>query len=150
MDFHAGSPARALIEVCCSSGTYVRSLTEDIGRAAGCGAHLGFLLRTAAGRFRLTDAATVEEFAALGGDDADRMVLDVDYPLNHLSAVELDANAARAFAHGTRVSAGYAPAWPLRVYGPDASFLGLGEVLAKGTLCPRVVVTREYGGGKCV
>lgn len=33
------------IEVECGSGTYIRSLAEDIGRAIGCGAHLGALRR---------------------------------------------------------------------------------------------------------
>jgi tRNA pseudouridine55 synthase len=48
---------RARIEVDCSKGTYVRTLVADLGRAVGCGAHLGALRRTRSGRFTLADAA---------------------------------------------------------------------------------------------
>ena len=39
------------ILVSCSSGTYVRALARDLGRALGCGAHLTALRRTAVGPF---------------------------------------------------------------------------------------------------
>jgi tRNA pseudouridine55 synthase len=48
--------ARARIAVDCSKGTYVRTLVADLGRAVGCGAHLGALRRTRAGRFTIADA----------------------------------------------------------------------------------------------
>lgn len=43
------------IRVCCSKGTYVRSLAHDIGEALGCGAHLVSLQRTRSGSFHLAD-----------------------------------------------------------------------------------------------
>ena len=43
-------------EVHCSSGTYVRTLAADLGRALGGGAHLRNLRRTAVGPFTLADA----------------------------------------------------------------------------------------------
>jgi tRNA pseudouridine55 synthase len=43
------------IKVSCSKGTYIRSLTEDIGLALGCGAHLSDLSRTRSGSFLLSD-----------------------------------------------------------------------------------------------
>ena len=49
------------IRVLCSAGTYIRKLAEDIGRAAGTGAHLAELRRTRAGRFRIEDAVTFED-----------------------------------------------------------------------------------------
>lgn len=54
-------PQRVLFEVKCSSGTYVRSLCENIGNAIGCGAHMSFLLRTASGCFQLAASQTLEE-----------------------------------------------------------------------------------------
>jgi tRNA pseudouridine55 synthase len=43
-----------------SSGTYIRSLVEDIGKMLGTGAYMSALRRTEVGPFRLTDAVPVE------------------------------------------------------------------------------------------
>lgn len=48
--------------VVCSTGTYIRSLAHDFGKALGCGAYLGSLRRTRIGEFRVTQALTPEEF----------------------------------------------------------------------------------------
>jgi tRNA pseudouridine55 synthase len=49
------------IRVSCSSGTYIRTLAQDIGKALGCGAYLTALRRTQIGIFKVEDALTVEE-----------------------------------------------------------------------------------------
>jgi tRNA pseudouridine55 synthase len=49
------------IVVSCSSGTYIRTLAEDIGKALGTGAYLTALRRTKIGDFDVKDALTVEE-----------------------------------------------------------------------------------------
>src|SRR5512139_3782625 len=53
------NPPEAVIDVFCSSGTYVRSLANDLGDALGCGAHLVGLRRTKSGRFTLRDAVSL-------------------------------------------------------------------------------------------
>jgi tRNA pseudouridine55 synthase len=47
--------------VVCSTGTYIRSLANDVGKALGCGAYLGGLCRTRIGPFTLKEAMTIEE-----------------------------------------------------------------------------------------
>ena len=47
--------------VVCTTGTYIRSLANDVGRAAGCGAHLSSLCRTRIGSFTLEQAMNVDE-----------------------------------------------------------------------------------------
>jgi tRNA pseudouridine55 synthase len=42
--------------VVCSTGTYIRSLVNDVGAVLGCGAYLSSLCRTRIGNFRLEDA----------------------------------------------------------------------------------------------
>jgi len=56
-----------VVDVSCSSGTYVRVLALDLGRALGCGGHLASLRRTAAGPFTIADGA---ELSALEDDRA--------------------------------------------------------------------------------
>lgn len=45
-----------------SSGTYIRSLVEDVGMRLGTGAYMSDLRRTQVGRFKITDAIRVEDF----------------------------------------------------------------------------------------
>jgi tRNA pseudouridine55 synthase len=55
---------RVRFEVCCSPGTYVRTLAADIGRELGCGGHLSELVRRESDGFGLDQALTLEELAA--------------------------------------------------------------------------------------
>ncbi|MCX6906958.1 MAG: tRNA pseudouridine(55) synthase TruB [Verrucomicrobia bacterium] len=55
---------RLKFRMACSKGTYVRTLAADIGRALGCGAHLSELRRTAAGKFQLEQAHTLDQVLA--------------------------------------------------------------------------------------
>jgi len=50
--------------VVCSTGTYIRSLANDFGKALGCGAYLGSLCRTRIGEFLVEDAMGMEAFEA--------------------------------------------------------------------------------------
>lgn len=45
----------------CSTGTYIRSMANDFGKAAGCGAYLSKLVRTRIGEYHLKDAMSMEE-----------------------------------------------------------------------------------------
>lgn len=56
----AWSSPDATIRVECSSGTYVRSLAESIGRAVSCGGYLTALRREAIGPWTVGDAETIE------------------------------------------------------------------------------------------
>ena len=47
--------------VVCTTGTYIRSLANDVGKAAGCGAYLSSLCRTRIGGFTLDQSMTIEE-----------------------------------------------------------------------------------------
>ena len=48
-------------EVCCSSGTYVRTLCADVGKKLGCGAHLTGLKRLQSGNFLLDDSISLDQ-----------------------------------------------------------------------------------------
>jgi tRNA pseudouridine55 synthase len=54
--------------VVCTTGTYIRSLANDVGKALGCGAYLGSLCRTRIGKFTLEEAMSME--------DAERFIKD--------------------------------------------------------------------------
>lgn len=47
--------------VVCSTGTYIRSLANDVGAALGCGGYLSSLCRTRIGAFTLEASMTMEQ-----------------------------------------------------------------------------------------
>ena len=47
--------------VVCSTGTYIRSLANDMGQALGCGGYLSSLCRTRIGAFNLSQSMNMEE-----------------------------------------------------------------------------------------
>jgi len=144
VDFTPGSRAYALVDIVCTGGTYIRALADDLGRAAGCGACLGFLVRTRAGRFDLAQSHTLEEVVErLGSGSVEDLILLPDWPLGALPEVVLTDLEALAFVRGKRVPAAAEPARQVRAYGPGALFLGLGEIADEGVLQPRVVLRSE-------
>ncbi|UAY53287.1 tRNA pseudouridine(55) synthase TruB [Ferruginibacter albus] len=48
--------------VVCSTGTYIRSLANDVGASVACGAYLSKLCRTRIGDFDLKDGVSLEKF----------------------------------------------------------------------------------------
>lgn len=77
-------------EVHCSSGTYIRTLAADLGRALGGGAHLRNLRRTAVGSFTVDGARSVEELELAP-------VLEL---LRGMPTLTVDAETARRVSHG--------------------------------------------------
>ncbi len=90
---HEGGGWSLPIEVECSSGTYVRSLAADVGRALGGGAHLRDLRRIAVGPFTVEDACALEDLVLRPSLDAVR----------HLQVVPVDDEVASLVATGTRL-----------------------------------------------
>lgn len=54
-------PPRLTIKVRCSSGTYIRSLADDLGKVLLCPAHLSALTRTRVGKFKIGDSIRLDE-----------------------------------------------------------------------------------------
>ncbi len=91
------TPPFVAIRVVCSRGTYIRTLADDIGAMAGCGAALKELRRTASGPFEIGAAHTLEtlENAAREGDLVPLCITPYE-SLAHLREIRLtDAGLAK-------------------------------------------------------
>jgi tRNA pseudouridine55 synthase len=86
----------ATIRVVCSSGTYIRTLADDLGRALGGCAHLGSLRRLGVGAFTLADAHPLDEILT----DPGAFVLSPASAMRGLERIEVDDADARAVGHG--------------------------------------------------
>jgi tRNA pseudouridine55 synthase len=119
-------------EVRCSSGTYVRTLAEDIGEALGCGAHLTALRRTEVDDLSVADACTLERIEALagqGGAALDALLRPASAALARYPRLDLDTDSAIRIRHGKRFAAPAARDPGLyRLFAADGDFIGLGEI----------------------
>lgn len=77
------------LDVCCSKGTYIRTLCADIGDALGCGAVMSALRRTAACNFSLDDALTLEELENMNDDERYARLIPVERAFASLPSVKL-------------------------------------------------------------
>lgn len=106
LDILEWAPPEAVIDVYCSSGTYVRSLANDLGNQLGCGAHLIGLRRTKSGKFTLRDAVPLRRLqeAFVAGTWYKNLIPAAealaDWPM-----VELDGDQVELIRHGHRVPA---------------------------------------------
>jgi tRNA pseudouridine55 synthase len=100
------TPPEAVIDVYCSSGTYVRSLANDLGKTLGCGAYLVGLRRTKSGRFTLRDAVPLRKLReAFEVGNWYQYLIPAAEALSDWPAVELNADQVDAVRHGHRVPA---------------------------------------------
>lgn len=136
------------VTVRCSSGTYIRTLAEDIGKALGCGgAYLTALCRSAIGEYTLLQARTLQEIEHIPAEQRDNILHPADSFLQHFPAVALDAEPAQWLLQGKTVKlcTGLPMDTTVRVYGAENRFLGLGTVSGAGIIARRLmaVMTTE-------
>jgi tRNA pseudouridine55 synthase len=135
---------RLVLDVCCSKGTYVRTLAEDLGEVLGCGAHLAALRRTGSGRLDLRDAVTLDRLEALDDPARDALLLPVDALLADWPVLRLSADEAGRFLTGARRRVDWPDTPQLRVHGPDAgAVLGIGHVIAGELIADRLLSPAE-------
>ena len=95
------------IRVTCSKGTYIRTLCEDIGKKLGTTAAMKSLVRTAVGRFKITDAITLDEIEKTvtsdGTDDPEKLsdkLIAVDEVFITYRAVKIKPAAKKLLING--------------------------------------------------
>jgi len=124
------------LEAHVGTGTYLRTLAEDIGARLGCGGFLAALRRTRIGPFQLANAVTLAELEVMRDDALMGALRPVDTLLDSLPQIDLADAASSRFLQGQAVAHPAAgPSGLLRVYGPGGVFLGRGRA-AEGMLHP--------------
>jgi tRNA pseudouridine55 synthase len=99
------SENRAVFDVSCGKGTYIRALARDLAQALGTVGYLGDLRRTRAGPFAESQAislATLEDMrhsARLA-----EALLPLETALDDIPALALDGAAAAKLRHGQTIS----------------------------------------------
>lgn len=131
-----------VLDVTCSKGTYIRALTDDIGKALGCGAVLTELRRTKACGFCIDQALTLEQLVELG-EKASEKLLAVEELFSAYHSVKVSPAQAVRYANGgeldlVRVRPDFkaADGEYIAVFGPEG-FIGIGKIdLSENCLRP--------------
>lgn len=134
--------------VCCSKGTYIRTLAEDIGAALGCGAHLTQLRREKTGGFDVSDALTLEAIEAAAMPERLHFLRPIDALVADYPRIELDVAMTARLRLGQRlpwIVAGVKHPGHYRTYADNGAFLGLVHAVDGGLRPERLVAQASPG-----
>lgn len=117
--------------VSCSSGTYIRTLCEDIGEKLGLCATMAALRRTQSNGFLLKDAHSYEnvlDYATRG--QLDSLSVSSEDAFSYLKAITVPQNGERYYCNGglltaTRLVPSHGEDGYYRAYSESSRFLGL-------------------------
>ena len=109
--FYPGVAPRAILEITCSTGTYIRVLADDLGKSAGTGAFMNGLRRTWVGMdattaFTLTEARTLDELERAKGEGSlFPFLFPIASGLRAMPHYRLLEDGLRRLRHGQPISA---------------------------------------------
>ncbi|MHA1112980.1 MAG: tRNA pseudouridine(55) synthase TruB [Alphaproteobacteria bacterium] len=104
-DLVAAERDRAVFEVDCGKGTYIRALARDLARALGTVGHVETLRRTRVGSFREGDSISLESENASGHSaPLVEHLLPVETALVDIPALAMTEAEARCLHHGQAVA----------------------------------------------
>jgi len=129
----------------CSGGTYLRAIAHELGRAAGCGAHLCELRRLASGEFEIAQARTIPQLEALA---AEERLLDALVPaaqmLPFFPAVLVDDGTVAQIRNGRNFAASPFRAQPnaryVKAVTRTGELVAVGEAVLPNLYHPAVVL----------
>lgn len=89
------------MRVVCSKGTYIRTLCDDIGKKAGCGAAMESLKRTRVGNFQIENALSLSEVEKLQQEDRlEEFIVRVDEMFLTLKSLEVRQESQKRLENG--------------------------------------------------
>ena len=113
------------LRVCCSKGTYIRTLCKDIGEALGCGGCMAALRRVSAGEY--TEAESVPLQTLLETENPEQYLRPVDSMFRNYAEVTLTPKQETRCRNGNSFSVEM-EAGTYRAYSQSGEFLMLAKV----------------------
>ncbi|MCP3690051.1 MAG: tRNA pseudouridine(55) synthase TruB [Gammaproteobacteria bacterium] len=135
LDLVEFKPQRLVLDVCCSKGTYIRTLAEDMGKALGCGAYLADLRRTGVHPFWDQHCYSLDE---LSDKPLDTCLLPVKAALSDFEELIVSAadsenlQQGRAIRVDSMVHSGL-----MNIVAENGEFVGIGEASEAGLISPK-------------
>lgn len=91
-------------EVACSKGTYIRTLSVDLGKSLGFASHMSYLERQASAGLQLEDALTLSEITEKVAQDDFSFLLPIEYGVMDLPRVDLTENQVTEISFGRKIA----------------------------------------------
>lgn len=128
-----------VLQVSCSSGTYIRTLCADIGKKLGCGGCMSFLERTESNGFSLSGALPLEQVCLLAEEGRlEDISVSPESAFSFCPQVALPESGFSYYLNGGEISSdrlsGDIKPGLLRVYSQKDEFVGLGRLSDLGML----------------
>ena len=138
---------RATFRARVASGTYLRSIAHDLGKAMGTGGHLSRLRRTEVAEFTLADARTLEEIeAAVKDGRAQETMVHARRLLPALPAVTAPEESLGKVCSGTAVNLPeMSGAKEVKVFRGQGELVAIATRVAGTLFHPRVVLGVDSG-----
>ncbi len=133
------------LNVCCSKGTYVRVLAEDIAKSLHMLGHLVSLRRIATGNFDISQSVTLAHFEQLSLEKRLELLLPVDSCIDFLAKLILDNEKSQRILQGQRLNIKHLAnnqhiltdkTQEIRLFNENHQFLGLASLEPSGRLQP--------------
>ncbi|CAI1004931.1 tRNA pseudouridine synthase B [Serratia grimesii] len=144
------------LEIHCSKGTYIRTITDDLGELLGCGAHVIYLRRLQVATYPTERMVTLEQLNALleqaqaqdiaPAELLDPLLMPMDSPVENYPEVNLLPVVAGYVKQGQPVQVAGAPASGMvRITeGEERKFIGVGDIADDGRVAPRRLVVEYF------
>lgn len=122
-----------ILDVHCSSGTYIRTLCADIGASLGCGGLMAELERREAGGFDLEKSYTVDEIEAMAEEERIALLVPTEQLFDSLREVRLESFYEKLSRNGCEIyqkkaKTDFSLGERVRMLTKDGRFYALGEV----------------------
>ena len=144
------------LDIHCSKGTYIRTITDDLGEMLGCGAHVIMLRRTQVAGYpsdRMISLKQLNEIVSQAEAEGvepesvlDPLLLSMDTAVSKFKEINLRESLIHYLMNGNSVQAsGLISGEIVRItIGDEHKFVGIGAMNDDGMLAPkRLIVIRE-------
>ena len=136
------SESEYVIDVKCSSGTYIRTLCADIGARLGCGGAMATLERRSAGGFDIKRSVTLAEIESMSEEERAGLLMPTESLFADIEAVSFPAFYEKLSRNGCeiyqkKIKTSHAVGSKVRMCDAAGKFFALGEI-------------REYPDGSAV
>ena len=111
-------------KVCCTKGTYIRSLARDLGEKLKCGAHMIALKRIGQHNFKLSDAVNILEISK-------EKIVPIEAAFNNFKKIIINSEDAKKFINGVKNIYNDNPDNLYKISNNEGIFLGIGQIKNK-------------------
>ncbi len=122
-----------ILDVHCSSGTYIRTLCADIGASLGCGAVMAELERREAGGFSVENSHTVDEIENMTAEEREKLLIPTENLFSSLPEARLESFYEKLSRNGCeiyqkKIKTDFKVGERVRMLTKSGEFYALGEV----------------------